>query len=143
MSNDLEAYDDHEETMRALMAAVRTAADRMKQSLPTHVDVNEVVSAGYLALTQALAYWQEGSAEVFEVHAMRRASAAMVAVGRTTNPPPSQERRRFVSEMSRVQESIVDALSPELGTLDLATIVSPPLDADRDVALEEIGVHVA
>lgn len=143
MGNDLDAVDIHEETMRALMAGVRRAADRMKHTLPAHVDVNEVVSAGYLALTQALAYWQDGSREAFEVHAMRRASAAMVAVGRVTNPPPSQERQRFVSEMSRVQDSIIDALAPELGALDLRTIVSPPLDVDRDVALEEIGVHVA
>jgi hypothetical protein len=158
MSDDLESCDLQ---LRALMAGVRTAADRMKSRLPADVDVNDVVSAGYLALTQALAYWQDGSDEAFEVHATRRASAAMLAVLRGSNPP-SHDRQRFVNEMDRVQHSLFDALLPELpeiepggGLSGFETLVSPPLESekpprhsdverrDQDIAMDEIGVHVA
>jgi hypothetical protein len=164
MSDHLESCDLQ---LRALMAGVRTAADRMKNRLPAHVDVNDVVSAGYLALTQALAYWQDGSEEAFEVHATRRASAAMLAVLRGSNPP-SRDGQRFVSEMDRVQQSLFDALAPELPEIEagagfggMETLVSPPLESERpeklenparnsdverrdqDIAMDEIGVHVA
>lgn len=141
---DLDSCDLHHETMRGLMAGVRTAADRMKGRLPAHVDVNDVVSAGYLALTQALAYWQDGSEEPFEIHAMKRASAAMVSALRTTNPPPSTGQR-FVNEMSRMQQSVFDALGTEIannaselpeiderasaGSWD--TLVSPPCNSEH------------
>jgi DNA-directed RNA polymerase specialized sigma subunit len=142
MTDDLDGNDLQEETMRVLMAGVRVAAERMQPRLPAEVHVNDVVSAGYLALTQALAYWQDAGDEVaFEAHAMKRASAAMLAVARGS-VPPSREGR-FVSEMARVQESMVDALAPELGSLDLRTIASPPPEPEHDVALEELGIHVA
>lgn len=157
MSDNLESCDLQ---LQALMAGVRTAADRMKNRLPAHVDVNDVVSAGYLALTQALAYW-DGSEETFELHATRRASAAMLAVLRGSNPP-SRDGRRFVNDMDRVQRTLFDALGPELPEIDesegaggLETLVSPPLEGeepkrhsdvelrDQDIAMDEIGVHVA
>jgi DNA-directed RNA polymerase specialized sigma subunit len=160
MSDDLEAHDLHHETMQALMVAVRTAADRMKSRLPVCVDVNDVVSAGYLALTQALAYWQDASDETFEAHALNRASAAMVAASRNSSPP-SINGRRFANEMASVQRSLTDAFEPAFGATEeppaIDTLVSPPRNseepettrshveatADSDIAMEEIGVHVA
>jgi hypothetical protein len=158
MSDELESCDLQ---LRALMAGVRTAADRMKSRLPAHVDVHDVVSAGYLALTQALAYWQEGSEEAFEVHATRRASAAMLSVLRGSSTQSHSQNERFVNEMERVQQSLFDALLPELpeiddaGPLGFETLASPPPQSekparhsdverrDQDLAADEIGVHVA
>jgi hypothetical protein len=119
MSDDLEPCDLPHDTVRVLMAGVRTCVDRMKGRLPAHVDVNDVVSAGYLALTQALAYWQDDSEDPLEVHAMKRATAAMVAALRTTNPP-SRNGRRFAEEMARVQQSPFDALGPEPDAHEIA-----------------------
>ena len=80
-SGDLE-YD----STRALMAAVRVAADRIKSRLPAHVDLEQVVSAGYLALAKAQASREEESEKSFEDDAISRVSAAMVAALRTTSP---------------------------------------------------------
>jgi len=89
MGDELDSCELDYDTMRALMAGVRTAADRLKSRLPPHLDVNDVVSAGYLALVKARAYWEEGSEDSFEVYATNRASAAMVAALRATTPPQS------------------------------------------------------
>ncbi len=137
MSDELDPCDLHEETVSVLMAGVRTTAERMKSRLPAHVGVNDVVNAGYIALTQALAYWQEDSEDSLEGYAMKRASAAMVATLRGPNHP----------ELPDLDESA----SASVGTWD--TIVSPPCLSDkperrsgvesRDLAMEEIGVRVA
>jgi len=91
MGEERDSYEVRDETVRALVAGVRIAAERIKHRLPPHVDVNDVVSAGYLALAQALADWDEGAGGSFEDHVMKRASAAMVAALRTTKPPPMRD----------------------------------------------------
>jgi hypothetical protein len=143
MGDELESWDVQYEIVRVLMAGVRTAASRMKSGLAADVHVNDVVSAGYLALAQSLAYWQDGSEEPFLAYATRRASAAMVAAVRGASSTPSGGES-FVVEMARVRQSLVDALGPAFdertrdGSLD--TIVSPALG---HIAEEEVDEQVA
>ena len=87
MGEDLDAGEVEYDSARALTDAVRVAADRIKGRLPPHVDLEQVVHAGYVALAEALEYRKEASEKSFEDEAIRRVSAAMVAVFRKTGPP--------------------------------------------------------
>lgn len=64
--------------IQKLCARVKGAAHRMKRRLPHHVDVDDLVAAGYLGLARALANWREGSDDAFEAYALRCATGAML-----------------------------------------------------------------
>ena len=84
MGEDLDSGDVEYDSARALMDGVRIAADRMKSRLPAHVDLEQVVSAGYLALARALADREDAEGS-FEDDAIQRVSEAMVATLRTAS----------------------------------------------------------
>ncbi len=65
-------------TVHALMTRIRRIAFRMKKRLPAHIDANDLISAGYLGLTQALSNWQAGELGAFEAYAIQRATGAML-----------------------------------------------------------------
>jgi RNA polymerase sigma factor for flagellar operon FliA len=100
--------------MHALMGRVRTAAFRLKQRLPPHIDVNDLVSAGYLGLTRALEQWKEdagpGQRDGFEVYALQRARGAMLDELRGVDQL-SRDNRKLAREIAAVERDLTRALN--------------------------------
>jgi RNA polymerase sigma factor FliA len=100
--------------MHALMGRVRTAAFRLKQRLPPHIDVNDLVSAGYLGLTRALEQWKEdagpGAQDGFEVYALQRARGAMLDELRGVDQL-SRDNRKLAKEIAAVERELTRALN--------------------------------
>jgi RNA polymerase sigma factor FliA len=109
MSFELEANDLPDHLLQSLMTRVRRIAFRMKQRLPAHIDVNDLISAGYLGLTQALANWQGGEQGAFEAYSVRRATGAMVDELRG-NDQLTRGARRLAGELLDAENRLAHSL---------------------------------
>ncbi len=100
-------------TMHALMARVRRAAFKLKKRLPQHIDVNDLVSAGYLGLTRALEHWnseaEQGERDAFEAYALQRARGAMLDELRGTDQL-SRDNRKLAKEIASVEVELTREL---------------------------------
>lgn len=109
--------------MHALMGRVRSAAFRLKQRLPPHIDVNDLVSAGYLGLTRALEQWKEdagpGERDGFEVYALQRARGAMLDELRGVDQL-SRDNRKLAKEIAAVERDLTRALNRRPDSMEIA-----------------------
>ena len=73
---------------------VRPIAERLRGTLPRHVDVDDLVQQGYLGLSDAMERWDPGRGIRFETFSSRRISGAMRDWLRSQDHLPRLMRRR-------------------------------------------------
>lgn len=134
------ASNGHPELPR-LIARVKQAARRLKRRLPAHVDVDDLISAGYLGLAQALASFEGTEAHALEAYALQRATGAMLDELRSQDQLTRSQRklagrigaaeRALGQELGRRPESEELAAKVGMTTDDLATARAKTLRYDR------------
>jgi RNA polymerase sigma factor for flagellar operon FliA len=81
---------------------VRPIAERMRGTLPRHVDVDDLLQQGYIGLSEAMDRWEPSRGIRFETFSSRRISGAMQDWLRQQDHLPRLMRRRS----RRVQEAM-------------------------------------
>ena len=115
----------------ALMESVRKVALRLKRRLPSHVELDELISAGNLGLAQALAHGRIDEPNAFGAYALQRATGAMLDELRG-HDQLTRGQRRLAKRLAQVEKGLgqrlgrkpeTDEVAAELGiaTSDLAT----------------------
>jgi RNA polymerase sigma factor for flagellar operon FliA len=140
MSDDLETTEAPLELVRALMNRVRRIAFRMKQRLPSYIDANDLVSAGYVGLTKALANWDADDQGGFEAYAIQRATGAILDELRA-NDQLTRAGRRLASELASAENRLSQELGHEPGSDEMARALHmTPLElATARVRTERLG----
>ena len=82
---------------------VRVIAERLRASLPSHIDVDDLVQQGYLGLIEAIARFDPERGIRFETFSSRRINGAMRDWLRSQDPAPRlmRQRARLVDEVTR------------------------------------------
>lgn len=82
---------------------VRIIAERLRASLPSHIDVDDLVQQGYLGLIEAIARFDPERGIRFETFSSRRINGAMRDWLRSQDPAPRlmRQRARLVDEVTR------------------------------------------
>jgi RNA polymerase sigma factor for flagellar operon FliA len=93
-----------------LFVKVRGLAGRLKRRVPGHVEYDDLVSAGLLGVTRALAYGYVDDPAAFQSYALRCAAGAMLDELRG-NDPLTRGQRHLARRLAGAER----ALSQELG----------------------------
>jgi RNA polymerase sigma factor for flagellar operon FliA len=131
------------ESMDRYMAIVRRHAFRMLRRLPSHILVEDLISAGLLGLADALNRADGSNPDKFEAYAAFRIRGAMIDELRTLDPLSRDQRS--------LKKSIVEAmntLTVELGRapeeIEIAQKLGLPLATFRDqLGRVSVGAHIS
>ncbi len=107
-------------------AQVRPIAERLRGSLPRHVEVDDLMQQGYLGLADAMTRWDPARGIRFETFSSRRISGAMRDWLRNQDHLPRLMRRR-----SRRVEQAVDAFRVQYGRTPDREELRVGLDVDQ------------
>jgi RNA polymerase sigma factor for flagellar operon FliA len=83
---------EQEKLVEEHMPFVRMIAGKMKACLPKHVDLDDMVSAGYCGLCQAALRWDTSKGERFRAYASYRVRGEMIDYLRSTDWVPKKKR---------------------------------------------------
>jgi RNA polymerase sigma factor for flagellar operon FliA len=105
---------------------VRPIAERLRGTLPRHIDVEDLVQQGYLGLSDAMERWDPSRGIRFETFSSRRISGAMRDWLRSQDHLPRLMRRR-----SRTVESALNTFSVQHGRTPDHDELRAGLDVDE------------
>lgn len=142
--------DSRDFDLSSLIDRVRKMAARMKKRLPPHVDIDDLIGAGYLGLSQALAHGEVGDPGAFEAYALQRAMGAMLDELRG-NDQLTRGQRRLARQLAEAEKGLGQELGrrpePEeiatrlgISTADLAQARGRTARHDR-VSLSVVDSH--
>jgi RNA polymerase sigma factor for flagellar operon FliA len=94
-------------------------AGRLKQRLPPHVDLDDLIAAGNLGLAQALANGQVGEPGAFEAYALQRASGAMLDELRG-NDQLTRGQRRLAKRLAQIEKGLAQQLGRQPASEEIA-----------------------
>jgi RNA polymerase sigma factor for flagellar operon FliA len=109
-TSTLPDLDDRDRLVMAHVGLVKTMAQRLAQRLPSHVDVNDLVSVGVLGLIDAAARYRSSTGVPFDAFARRRVQGAMLDALRELDWAPRSLRR-----MRRNMDTAIATLRHRLG----------------------------
>ncbi len=119
---------------------VRPIAERLRGSLPRHVDVDDLIQQGYLGLADAMGRWDPSRGFRFETFSSRRISGAMRDWLRNQDHLPRLMRRR-----SRAVERAMDGFRVRAGRTpdheELKTAIRSGMDVNEQEIELLLGDH--
>ncbi len=101
---------ESDEAALKLMSLVRRVAREMCDRLPSHVDVDDLMSAGTVGLLEAMRRFESGKQVKIETYARYRIRGAILDALRELDPASRDMRRR-----NKQAESVFQELSKRLG----------------------------
>jgi RNA polymerase sigma factor FliA len=126
-SSDALAARRREELTLRLMGLVRRVALEMRDRLPAHVDVDDLVSAGTLGLMEAVRRFNSGKQVKIETYARYRIRGAILDALRDLDPA-SRDLRRKNKQAERVFHELTTRLGRPATDPEMAEALSLTLD---------------
>jgi RNA polymerase sigma factor for flagellar operon FliA len=127
---------DREALFARYLPMVRAAARRFARRLPSHVEVDDLVSAGMLGLTEAVRRYDGDGSERFDAYVRVRVDGAMVDHLRTLDPL-TRDQRRQIQRVRQVENRLRQVGGAWVTEEDVAEAVGMPLEELRELRRTE------
>lgn len=114
---------------------VRSLAAKLASRLPRYVDIEDLQSAGYLGLVNAVELFDPGRKVKFDIYAKRRIEGAMLDDLRRQDTLPREARER-ASHVRRSMTRLRDELGREPSPWEIATSLGLTIAQLRDALMD-------
>jgi RNA polymerase sigma factor FliA len=122
---------------------VRSAAAKLASRLPRYIDIEDLRSAGYLGLVNAVELFDPTRRVKFEIYAKKRIHGAMIDDLRRQDTLPREARDR-ADQVRQSMTRLRDELGREPSPWEVATSLGLTIAALRDVLLDLMfAAHVS